>query len=154
MNMALIRAITLKKLESIQGGMSQFYTPQSSHETMLVQIPPNSVDDLFVHHFQTDQLLVVKGNFVLVVLQNRKYHYIHLTEDYPQVITIPPNIPHGAINFNCEPCLLVNAVLRHGEPHPKDYTPVKKPFPYNLDLVKSIIATPSNKFESKLVYVR
>ncbi len=52
--------------------MSQFYTPQSSHETILVQIPPNSVDDLFVHHFQTDQLLVVKGNFVLVVLQNRR----------------------------------------------------------------------------------
>ncbi|MEL7010802.1 MAG: dTDP-4-dehydrorhamnose 3,5-epimerase, partial [Cyanobacteria bacterium J06588_4] len=30
-------------------------------------------------------------------------------------------------------CLLVNAVLRHGEPSPKDYQPMKKPFPYDLD---------------------
>ena len=51
----LRKTIELKQLESIQGGMSQFYTPQSSHETMLVQIPPHSIDDLFVHHFQTDQ---------------------------------------------------------------------------------------------------
>jgi hypothetical protein len=26
-----------------------------------------AIDDLFVHHFQTDQLLVVRGSFVLVV---------------------------------------------------------------------------------------
>ena len=130
------KKIEIKKLESIQGGMAQFYTPQSSHETMLVQIPPQTIDDLFVHHFQTDQLLVVKGNFVLVVLQNRKYHYQHLTEDNPQVITIPPGIPHGAINLSDKPCLLVNAVLRHGKTHPKDYQPIKKPFPYDLNLAR------------------
>jgi hypothetical protein len=134
--MTLRKKIQLKKLESIQGGMSQFYTPQCSHETMLVQILPQSIDDLFVHHFQTDQLLVVKGSFVLVILQNRQYQYLHLTEDNPQVVTIPTGIPHSAINFNQKPCLLVNAVLRHGETHPKDYQPIKKPFPYDLDKVK------------------
>jgi len=39
--------------------MIDFYTPQSSHETMLVQIPPE-IDDLFVHKSQTDQILLVK----------------------------------------------------------------------------------------------
>ena len=134
--MAITREISQTKLESIQGGMALFYTPQSSHETMLVEIPAQSIDDLFVHRFQTDQLFVVKGSFVLVVLQNRQYHYLYLTEDNPQVITIPPYVPHGAINLSKEPCLLVNAVLRHGETHPKDYEPIPKPFPYDFKQVK------------------
>ena len=62
-----------------------------------------------------------------MVLQNRQYKYLHLTEDNPQVVTIPPGIPHGAINLSDHSCLLVNAVLRHGETHPKDYQPIKKP---------------------------
>jgi quercetin dioxygenase-like cupin family protein len=137
--MTLIKTVSQKKLQSIQGGMSLFYTPQSSHETMLVEIPPQTIDDLFVHHFQTDQLLVVKGHFVLVVLQNRQYQYLHLTENNPQVITIPPGIPHGAINLTDNTCLLVNAVLRHGETHPKDYKPIKRPFIYDLNLVKKLM---------------
>lgn len=140
--MTQIKKVSQQKLQSIQGGMALFYTPQSSHETMLVQIPPHTVDDLFVHHFQTDQLLVVKGNFVLVVLQNRQYQYLHLTEDNPQVVTIPPGIPHGAINLSDDSCLLVNAVLRHGKTHPKDYQPIKKPFAYNLDVVKKLTNPP------------
>jgi hypothetical protein len=135
--MAITREISRKNLESIQGGMALFYTPQSSHETMLVEIPAQCIDDLFVHHFQTDQLLVVKGSFVLVVLQNRRYQYLYLTENNPQVITIPPGIPHGAINLTSQPCLLVNAVLRHGGTHPKDYQPIPKPFPYNLETIRS-----------------
>lgn len=140
--MSLIRKVELKQLESIQGGMSQFYTPQCSNETMLVQIPPHSMDDLFVHHYQTDQLLVVKGCFVLVILQNRQYQYLYLTEDNPQVVIIPRGIPHSAINFHSKPCLLVNAVLRHGNTHPKDYQPIKKPFNYDLDAVKQLSSSP------------
>lgn len=52
--------------------MAQFYTPQSSHETMWVQIPAATIDDLFVHRDHSDQLLVVRGSFVLVVLQKRR----------------------------------------------------------------------------------
>jgi hypothetical protein len=137
--MTLIREVSIKKLVSIQGGMSQFYTPQASHETMLVQIPAHSIDDLFVHHFQTDQLSVVKGSFILVVLQNRRYKYIFLSEESPQVVTIPPGIPHGPINLNSQPCLLVNAVLRHGDVHPKDYQPIKRPFSYDLIKVKKLL---------------
>jgi len=134
--MGLASSFEIYALDSIQGGMSQFYTPQASNETMLVEIPPNSVDDLFVHHFQTDQLLVVRGSFILVVLQNREYQYIHLRDRCPQVVKIPPGIPHTAINPYAETCVLVNAVLRHGQPHPKDYQPLPPPFPYHLDWVK------------------
>lgn len=149
--MAITREISRKKLESIQGGMALFYTPQSSHETMLVQIPAQSIDDLFVHHFQTDQLLVVKGSFVLVVLQNRRYQYLYLTENNPQVITIPPGIPHGAINLTSQPCLLVNAVLRHGGTHPKDYQPIPKPFPYDLETIRSFLSNQSGTLEKENV---
>lgn len=131
--MGLIQGVTLQKIESIQGGMAEFYTPQSSDETMVVKVPANTVDDLFVHKHQIDQLLVVKGNFVLVVLYNRAYHYIPLSEKIPQVATIPRGVLHGAINFDDRDCLLVNAVLRHGEPTPRDYQPVVKPFPYDME---------------------
>ena len=130
--MGLIQGVTVETIESIQGGMSEFYTPQSSDETMVVKVPANSVDDLFVHKHQTDQLLVVKGGFVLVILYDRAYQYIPLSEEIPQVVTIPKGVLHGSINLSDCDCLLVNAVLRHGEPTARDYQPVARPFPYDL----------------------
>lgn len=137
--MALIHQIEIRQLSSIKGGMAEFYTPQSSHETILVQIPPGTVDELFVHRFQTDQLLVVRGQFVLVVLQNRHYQYIPLGEDQPQVVKIPRGVPHGAINLSDRPCVLVNAVLRHGPVHERDYQPLKRPFPYDLTIAQATL---------------
>ncbi len=113
--------------------MAEFYPPQSSNKTMVVKIPPRTVDDLFVHKHQIDQLLVVKGNFVLVVLYARAYQYIPLSEEIPQVVTIPRGILHGGINFDDRDCLFVNAVLRHGKPSDRDYHPVAKPFPYDME---------------------
>jgi hypothetical protein len=130
--MTLSKQATVRRLESIHGGMAEFYTPQSSNETMLVKVPAKAVDDLFVHRYQTDQLLVVRGSFVLVVLENRHYRYIPMSEDCPQVVTIPNGVPHGAINPNDKDCWLVNAVLRHGISNPKDYQPLKRPFDYDL----------------------
>lgn len=136
--MSLTNGIEIRHLDSIKGGMAEFYTPQSSHETMLVQIPANTIDELFVHHFQTDQILVVRGSFVLVALHDRHYHYIPLHEDCPVVVKIPPRIPHGAINLSAEPCVLVNAVLRHGPAHPRDYQPMKPPIPYDMVKIQSL----------------
>lgn len=139
--MGLVSKVEIKQLTSLKSGMADFYTPQASHETMLVQVAPNANDDLFVHHWQTDQLLVVRGAFVLVVLQNRKYQYIALSQEFPSVAIIPPGIPHGAINFNDYPCLVVNAVLRHGEACDRDYRPLKRPFPYDLVAARNAIAS-------------
>jgi dTDP-4-dehydrorhamnose 3,5-epimerase-like enzyme len=133
------RGLEIRPLASIQGGMAQFYTPQSSNETMLVQIPAGTIDDLFVHKSQTDQLLVVKGSFVLVTLINRQYQYIPLSEHKPQVIIIPPGVLHGAINLASEPCVVVNAVLRHRPPQERDYIPQKRPFPYDFTKVAQVI---------------
>ncbi|MBD2608052.1 hypothetical protein H6G81_26930 [Scytonema hofmannii FACHB-248] len=127
-----VRSLEIHPLESIKGGMAHFFTPQASHETMLVQIPPNTIDDLFVHKSQTDQLLLVKGEFVLVSLINKKYQYLALSEDYPAVVTIPPGVLHGAINLSSEPCVLVNAVLRHRPTQERDYITRGRPFPYDL----------------------
>jgi dTDP-4-dehydrorhamnose 3,5-epimerase-like enzyme len=138
--MGLIRQIEVRTLDSIKSGMVEFYTPQSSHETLLAQVPAGLIDDLFVHHFQTDQLLVVRGSFVLVVLQNRQYHYIPLSDQHPQVVKIPPGIPHGAINLSEEPCLIVNAVLRHGPADERDYRPLPLPFPYDLAKAEAVLS--------------
>ena len=138
--MAANRKVEIRYLTSIKNGMAEFYTPQTSDETMLVQVAAGAIDDLFVHHFQTDQLLVVRGSFVLVVLSDRQYQYIPLSEYRPAVVTIPPNVPHAAINLSAQPCVMVNAVLRHGAPYPKDYQPRRHPFPYDLDAARNAIA--------------
>jgi hypothetical protein len=138
--MGLKRQVEIRQLDSIKGGMVEFYTPQASHETMLAQVPAQMIDDLFVHHFQTDQLLVVRGSMVLVILQNRQYQYIPLSDRHPVVVKIPPGIPHGAINLKPEPCVLVNAVLRHGAAYEKDYRPLRKPFPYDIAKAEALLS--------------
>ncbi|MFM7447906.1 MAG: dTDP-4-dehydrorhamnose 3,5-epimerase [Leptolyngbyaceae cyanobacterium] len=137
--MGLVKQVELRQLQSIRGGMAEFYTPQASHETMLVHLPAGTIDDLFVHQTQTDQLLVVRGSFVLVVLQNRQYHYIPLSEKRPMVVRIPTGVPHAAINLSKAPCVLVNAVLRHAPPRERDYQPLTPPFPYDLITVSKAL---------------
>ncbi len=139
--MGLSKRIELRPLESIKGGMAEFYTPQMSHETMLVQVPDNTIDDLFVHRHQTDQILVVRGCLVLVILQNRQYEYILLSEDNPMVAQIPPGLLHGAINLSGQTCTLVNAVIRHGAPLARDYVPMSRPLPYDLDRAREMLAS-------------
>ncbi|MBW4519701.1 MAG: cupin domain-containing protein [Scytolyngbya sp. HA4215-MV1] len=150
--MSLTKTIAISDLECIhatQGvdicsvdvdvpNVTEFRIP-SSHETNLVYIAPGSVEELFVHHFQTDQLLVVKGSIVLVVLQDGTYQYILMSDRHPQVVKIPPGIPHGAININAEPCVAINSVIRHGPPHERDYRPLKRRLPYDLTIVQAIV---------------
>ncbi|MEC4812054.1 MAG: dTDP-4-dehydrorhamnose 3,5-epimerase [Scytonema sp. PMC 1069.18] len=133
------RGIEIRRMESMKGGMVEFFTAQASDETMLVQIPPNTIDDLFVHKSQTDQLLVVKGKFVLVSLVNKQYQYIPLSEDHPVVVIIPPGVLHGAINLCSETCVLVNAVLRHKPTQEGDYIPRPRPYPYDFELAKAAL---------------
>ena len=53
--MSLSKGVEIHSLTSVKAGMIQFYTPQASHETMLVQIPPKTIDDMYVHKYQTDR---------------------------------------------------------------------------------------------------
>lgn len=126
-------------LKFTRSGSAEFYTPTTSDETMLVQIPPHAQDDLFVHRYQTDQLLVVRGSFVLVTLRDRQYQYIPLSDRTPTLLTISRGVLHGAINFSDEPCMVVNAVIRHGKPCDRDYRPVKPPIPYDLNAARTAL---------------
>jgi hypothetical protein len=137
--MSSVKRITLRPLESIQGGIARFYTPQSCTETMLVRIPAGTSDDLFVHRNQTDRLLVARGNFVLVILSDRRYRYIPVSEHKPQVVTIPPGVPHGAIQLDNRPCFVVNAAIRHDPALDRDYRPMKPPFPYDLNAAREAL---------------
>ncbi len=138
--MSLSKGVEVHALTSVKAGMIKFYTPQSSNETMLVQIPPNTIDDMFVHKYQTDRLMVVRGSFILVILHDGKYQYLHLSDADPQVIVIPPLVPHSAINLGEEPCMLINAVTRHGQPHPADYRPLKAPLPYDWNSISQLLS--------------
>jgi dTDP-4-dehydrorhamnose 3,5-epimerase-like enzyme len=130
--MALTKFVEIRELDSVKSGMVEFYTPQSSDETILVRVAPNTVDDMFVHRYQTDRLIAVRGSMVLVVLQNREYRYIPMSDRNPVVVTIPPMVPHAAINLDSEPCMLINAVNYHGKTNARDYQPMTPPFAYDL----------------------
>jgi oxalate decarboxylase/phosphoglucose isomerase-like protein (cupin superfamily) len=123
----------------VDGATAQEFQLPGSHETNLVYIAPGTVEDLFVHHFQTDQLLVVKGRAVLTILQEGQYRYILLSDRDLQVVKIPPGIPHGAINLTQEPCIAINSVIRHGRPHLRDYQPIPIRKPYDLDIVMALL---------------
>jgi dTDP-4-dehydrorhamnose 3,5-epimerase-like enzyme len=138
--MALTKSVEVRNLSSVKAGMVEFYTPQTSDETMLVQVAPHLVDDMFVHRHQTDQLLVVRGSMVLVVLLDRQYQYIYLTDRQPQVVTIPPMVPHAAINLSSEPCMVINAVRYHGTANSRDYQPLHPPFAYDLAQVYRLMS--------------
>lgn len=120
-------------------GVMEFQMP-SSHETNLVQIAPGTIDDLFVHHFQTDQLIVVRGSLVLAVLENGSYRYIWMSECDLKVVRIPPGVPHGAINLSDETCIVINSVIRHGAPYARDYQPLTQRIPYDLETARSLVA--------------
>ena len=138
--MGLINKVECTQLEQFQEEGLYCFKPLSSNETVLYEIPPQSTDDgLFCHRFQTDQLLVMRGCMVLVFIQNRHNHYVLLTQHVPLLVTIPPGIPHAVMNPTSEPCLYMNAIIRHRCPHPKDYQPIKKPFPFDMAQVDKLL---------------
>jgi len=136
--MTCSKRIKIRKLDSMIVGMASFYSLASSNQTTLVHLSANFIDDMFVHKCQTDQLLVVKGQILITTLHNREYQYTFLSEQEPTIITIPPGVLHGAINLSNEPCIVVNAVLQHGQTHEKDYRPIKPPLPYDIDWAKKL----------------
>ena len=136
--MGLISQVECTNLTHVEEGGIHFFTPQSSNETVLVEIPPYTIDELFCHQFQTDQLFVVRGSVVLAYLQNHQYDYILMTQAFPLLVKIPPGIPHAAINLGPEACWVVNALIRHGPPFARDYQPIKRPFPYDLARVQKL----------------
>jgi len=86
---------------------------------------------LFCHRFQADQLQVISGSLDLIVLQDRRLRCIHLRDDEPMWLRIPPGVPHAPSNRSARPAVMVNAALRHGASDPRDDQP--RAIPQALD---------------------
>ncbi|HSF76194.1 MAG TPA: hypothetical protein VLA84_20520 [Microcoleus sp.] len=71
--------------------------------------------------------------------EGQEHHHFLLTQHQMLPIEIPPGIPHAVINFSSDHCLVLNAIIRHGSPHPKNYQPIKKPFPFDLERVNELL---------------
>jgi hypothetical protein len=56
-SMALKQKVELRYLTSMKNGMTELFTPQSSNETILVQVAAGAMDNLFVTH--SNQLCVL-----------------------------------------------------------------------------------------------
>lgn len=145
--MGLINHVECFQLKRVEEEGVNFFTLPSSdgkglfiEQTEFFEIPPQTIDEgLFCHRFQTDRLMVVRGSMILVYLQNRQYHYIFISDRNPQVVKIPTGVPHLVINLSSEPCWVINALIRHGIFHPKDYQPLKKPFPLDMERVETLL---------------
>ena len=128
--MALRRRIEILPFAGTLSGSTLFSSPQPSDETLVAEVGGTPAGELFCHRFQTDQLMVLRGCIDLIVLQEGRLQRITLREDEASWVRIPPGVPHGAINRGRRPAVVVNAVLRHGPSHPRDYQP--RPVPSSL----------------------
>jgi hypothetical protein len=121
--MRVSRSIELLSASSTVSGSTFFSEPLACHETLIAEVRNSERGELFCHRYQTDQLHVISGSLDLIVLQDRRLRCIHLRDDEPIWLRIPPGVPHGAINRSSRPAVVVNAVLRHGASDPRDYQP-------------------------------
>ncbi|MCT0218648.1 cupin domain-containing protein [Synechococcus sp. CS-1329] len=128
--MALTRRVELVPLERTASGNALFSLAQPSDETLIADLAPHQPASIFCHRRQTDQLILLRGSLELVVLEDGRLLRIPLREDEPMLVRIPPGVPHGAINTSRHYATVVNAVLRHGPPDPRDYKP--RPLPHSL----------------------
>ncbi|MDM7938137.1 MAG: cupin domain-containing protein [Cyanobium sp. CZS 48M] len=128
--MALTRRVELLPLERTASGNALFSHAQPSDETLIADLAPHQPASIFCHRRQTDQLILLRGSLELVVLEDGRLVCIPLREDEPMLVRIPPGVPHGAINTSRHYATVVNAVLRHGPPDPRDYMP--RPMPTML----------------------
>jgi hypothetical protein len=128
--MALTRRVELIPLERTASGNALFSQAQPSDETLIADLAPHQPVSLFCHRRQTDQLILLRGSLELVVLENGQLVHIPLRDDEPLLVRIPPGVPHGAVNSSRHYATVVNAVLRHGPPDPRDYRP--RPLPAKL----------------------
>lgn len=74
--------------------------------------------------------------------------YLVLSDRQHIVVTIPPGVLHGAVNLDPQPCVVINAVLRHGAANARDYIPRQRPFPYDLVAVQELLAQSDRQFNA------
>ena len=111
-------------------GNVKVFEPQSSHETIRLEITNGGLEEIFVPKRQTHKISVVRGQVVLVVLPNNTPQEIPLDETSNKVVLIPPNVPYGFTNLHLEPCTVINAVLHLNPEHKLDHYSVEEPLVY------------------------
>ncbi|WP_255108325.1 cupin domain-containing protein [Synechococcus sp. RedBA-s] len=116
--MALTRRVELLPWSAPPQAMPCSATPSPATKPWSPISPPHQPVSLFCHRRQTDQLILLRGSLELVVLEDGR------------LVRIPPGVPYGAINTSRHYATVVNAVLRHGPPDPRDYQP--RPLPHSL----------------------
>ncbi|XHX80818.1 MAG: cupin domain-containing protein [Stenomitos frigidus ULC029] len=108
--------------------------PQGSDPTVAI-IQPGTVETMYYHEHQTDQLTCVEGRMVLILLVDGKLEYHLLDAAKPETFVIPPLVPHSAYNPGPTNCVIFNTRVphRHNEkdlheatPPPFDYTTIQK----------------------------
>jgi hypothetical protein len=95
------RSIELLSARSSGTGATFFSEPLASDETLIAEVRHSDHGELFCHRFQTDQLQVISGSLDLIVLQDRRLRCIHLRDDEPMWLRIPPEsrtVPSTAVH--------------------------------------------------------
>jgi uncharacterized RmlC-like cupin family protein len=126
-------------------GKSSFSQFLLCDEFVFSVVEPGDSGKLFCHKTHVDNLIVVKGELVLITLFNREYRYTYMSEDVKEFVKIPPFIPHKAINFGREACTLANVIQRLRPEVPSDYRPIEIKLDYDFQKARDCYRTRGRK---------
>lgn len=120
-----MKSVTVEPISYMATSGCKFYQSFDSDKTFLVEIANDNPFEMFCHQSQTDQLIPVQGISYLFYIENFKVKYVTMDASSPVAIIIPPLVIHGSINVSGRPASVVNAMIRHTDPGPDDYSPIE-----------------------------
>lgn len=99
-------------------------------------------DTLFgeCHIAHTDQIKILNGKAIVLIIFDRKIHYIPLNQK-SDLLIIPASTWHSLINIDNSPLDYQNWMIDHKKPVAKDYYPAKTSHSFDLELANLAFVT-------------
>ncbi|KEK24845.1 dTDP-4-dehydrorhamnose 3,5-epimerase family protein [Bacillus gaemokensis] len=143
-----IQVISLKKLSNEKGFLLEVQRNDDTDfpgfgQSYITATNPGVIKAWYRHHKQIDQIALIKGELLLVLYDTREHSTsynqikeIHIVEENPLLVQIPPGVWHGFKAISSKPALLLhmNTIPYNFENTDEDkLLPEDKTIPYQWD---------------------
>ncbi len=140
--------VPLRKMVNERGHLMEVQRADDNHylgfgQAYITSTLPGIVKAWYRHATQHDQIILLKGALHLVLYDTREnsktcqlLQHIHLEEDKPLLVQIPPGIWHGFKAMAAEPTLLLhlnNVAFDFTDPDEDRLAPDDRSIPYRWD---------------------
>jgi hypothetical protein len=118
--------------------------PVPCNAVLDLELPIGIPDKIYgeCHAAHDDQLKVVEGSVIVLVLFNRQIHYIPLNTK-SDLLIIPTGTWHSLVNINEDPARYQNWMIIKKPSTSKDYYPTLIKHKFNLDFALSCVSLDS-----------